>query len=618
MRLAKILLTGALLIGGGVLAPSAAVRAQEEAAAPADEAGAPTDEAATEAEVPPPPPQMDKWNDAHSIPRSNHPAVSWLKLLGIWLTFLLWVRSGDWINRDSQLFNQGYGVWNPAIFFPFFVFLLLSMVIAPGGLPYWLILLILFICYLAAFIPYTVRRNKTVELHEKVFTPDWLRYEFAALANKVGLKVEAERKAEYEKGAPVDLMAIEAPDEVTNKANLLTARQSPGYLLVKELVADMADRRADRSLLDYTQQTVLSRQLIDGVWHNGKTLDRESGDVMLAVMKVLSNLDMTERRKKQAGKFGAKYNEHSYVCPIVSQGVKTGERVMVDLMGGQRASFKTYDDLGMRKKIAEQWAEYMGRDRGLLVIAGLPEGGITTLTDVSLMETDRLLRDFVSIEEEKRREREIENIDVTIFSQAKGETPATILPALIRKYPNVYVCREFVDPEAAKLLIREVNDERLVVTNIQAKDAPEALLRMLQKNVPQREFAKTVTAVLCTRLIRKLCEACKVAYEPTPDLAKKLGLPPGKVESLYRTPKPEEIDKPCKACGGIGYVGRTGLFELLDVNDQIREILIKQPNLDLVRKAARAAGMRPFQEEGVLLIAKGITSLAELQRVLKL
>ena len=231
-------------------------------------------------------------------------------------------------------------------------------------------------------------------------------------------------------------MAIDAPDERTNQANLITARQSPGYLLVKELVAELANRRADRAILDYTQQAVVSRQLVDGVWHNGRTMDRESGDVMLAVMKSLSNLDMTDRRKKQSGKFGAKYNEHSYVVPMVSQGVKTGERVVVDVMGGQRAAFKTYDDLGMRKKLAEQWAERLASNKGLLIISGLPEGGITTTTDVSLMETDRLLRDFVAIEEEKHREREMENIDVTTYSAEKAETPAKILPALIRKHPE--------------------------------------------------------------------------------------------------------------------------------------------------------------------------------------
>ena len=614
-RARSLLIVLAGLAGGAGWFLCAPIQAQDAPQVPA----AATDEAApAPAEEAPPPPKKDKWNDSHSIPRWNWTLVSWPKLLTIILLILLWVKSGDWINRDSQVYDQNYGTWNPAIFFPVFACLLLFAYPVLGGFPYFVLAASLTgICYLAAFVPYTAKRNKSVQLHERVFTPDWFRYEFATLASKVGIKMETERKADYEKGAAVDLMSIEGPDERTKQANLLTARQSPGYLLVKELVAEMSDRRADRALLDYTQQTVVTRQLIDGFWHNGKTTDRESGDVMLAVMKVLSNLDMTERRKKQAGKFGAKYNDHAYVCEVVSQGVKTGERVIVDLLGGQRAAFRKYEEIGIRKKLAEQWADLMGRDRGLLIISGMPEGGITTTTDVSLMETDRLLRDFVSIEEEKHRERELENIDVTTYSAEKGETPTKILPQLIRKYPNVYIARDFVEPEAAKLLLNEISEDRLVITTMQAKDAVETLLRMLQKGVPQREFAKTVTAVLCVRLIRKLCEECKVGYEPTPDLAKKLGLPEGKIEALFRIPKPEEIEKPCKKCGGIGYFGRTAIFELLIVDDTIRQLLIKEPKLELLRKAAKAAGMRPFQEEGVLLLARGVTSLTELQRVLK-
>jgi type II secretory ATPase GspE/PulE/Tfp pilus assembly ATPase PilB-like protein len=291
---------------------------------------------------------------------------------------------------------------------------------------------------------------------------------------------------------------------------------------------------------------------------------------------------------------------------------------MVQLLGGVQHSFKHYEDLGMRPKLAEQWKALMARDKGLLVIAGVPEGGVTTLTDVSLIESDRLLRDFASIEDAHHREREIENLEVTLFDTEKGQTAASVVPGLIRKYPNVYILRDLSDTEAVKLLLNEVrDDDRLVITNVHAKDAPEALLRVLKAKVPQREFAAVVTAVLCTRLIRKLCEACRVGYAPTPDLLKKLGIPQGKVEALYRAPKPEEVDKPCKQCGGLGFYGRTGLFELLEVDDRIREILVKQPKLELVRKAAKLAGMRPFQEEGLLLVAKGVTSLAELQRILK-
>ncbi len=588
--------------------------AQEEA--PAETTG--EEPTAEEEAVAPPAPaarELDKWNDAHSVPRADGPFTHWFKLLSLWLLFLVWVRSADWVNRDTQIFDLGYGKWNLILFFPFLLlFLLLVCLIAH----FWIAVGALAVCYLATFVPYVVTRNKVVELHQKVFTPDWFRYEFAQLAGKVGVKISAERKAEYEKGAPVDLMAIGAPDERDNQANLITARQSPGYIIVKDLIADMVDKRSDRVILDYGQQSVVARHHVDGVWHNSEARDRESGDVMLAVMKTLANLNAAERRKKQEGKFAAKYKEHSYVVPIVGQGVPTGERVMVQLLGGHQDDFRHYADLGMRSKLAEQWAGLMSQDKGLVIIAGVPEGGVTTLTDVSLMETDRLLRDFVAIEEARHRDREIENIDVEIYDASKGQTAASIIPALIRKYPNVYVLRDFSDTEAAKLLLGEVRDEeRLVITSVHAKDAPEALLRMLQMKVPQRDFAAVVTAVLCTRLIRKLCDACKVGYAPTPDLLKKLGIPAGKVEALYRVPKPEEIDKPCKECGGLGFKGRTGLFELLVVDDRIREILVKQPKLDLVRKAARLAGMRPFQEEGLLLVAKGVTSLAELQRVLK-
>jgi type II secretory ATPase GspE/PulE/Tfp pilus assembly ATPase PilB-like protein len=582
--------------------------------------GQPAAEQPPAAAAPPAPaPNLDKWNDSHSIPRLKQLSVAWPKLLLVWLLFMIWVKSADWVNRDSQVFDQGYGKWNPIMFFPFLAVLLLFTLPVFIGLANFLIAAILLpLVYLATFVPYVVVRNKAVQPHEKVFTPDWFRYEFSLLANKVGLKVSAERKADYEKGAPVDLMAMGAADDRADQVNLIGARQSPGYLLVKELIADMVGRRSDRVLLDYSAQSVVSRHLIDGVWHNGEARDRESGDIMLAVMKTLANLDATERRKKQEGKFGATYMDHNYLCPITAQGVKTGERVVVKVMGGAQKSLRSYEDLGMRAKLAEQWAALMARDKGMLIIAGMPEGGVTTLTDISLMETDRLLRDFVAIEDEHHREREIENIEVTTYNKVAGELPSAILPRLIRKYPDVYVLRDFSDPEAAKLLFNEIRDEnRLLITNIHAKEAPEALLRMLQLKVPQRDFAAVVTAVICTRLIRRLCDACKVGYAPTPELLKKLGIPAGKVEALYRVPKPEEADKPCQQCGGVGFKGRTALFELLEANDQIREIIVKQPKLELMRKAARASGMRSFQEEGLLLVAKGVTSLAELQRVLK-
>ena len=583
-------------------------------------------EGPAEAALPAQAPKIDKWNDVHSIPRNRQFSVSWLKLLIFWLLFLIWVRSVDWVNRDSQIHELGYGKWNLIMFLPFFlvVFFFVFPMFSPLPSFFPLGLGLLFVSYIASFSPYVVIHNKSVEGHQKIFTGDWFRYEMAQLANKVGIKIDAERKAEYEKGVKVDLLAIGAEEDRQNQANLITARQSPGYLIVKELVANMVNKRVDRVIIEFTQQSVVERDHIDGVWHNGETRDRESGDVMLAVIKTLAGLDMNERRKKQVSRFGAGYNGTKYICPVTTQGVKTGERVVIDLLGGRREQFDTLEELGMRNKLAERWLELLGTGKGLLILSAMPVGGLTTMTDVSLHQTDRLMRDFFAIEEESHREREIENIEVWTYNAAANETPASTLGPIIRKYPNVLIVRDFVDDKTATMLFEickpanEVRDDRLIITNVHAKEAPEALLRMLQQKVPQGDFAELVTAVLNGRLIRKLCESCKVAYEPSPELLKKLGIPAGKVEQFYRTPKTEEVDKPCLQCTGIGYRGRSGLFELLVVNQEIRRLLVKQPKLELLRKAARAAHMRTLQEEGILLVARGVTSLQELQRVLSL
>jgi len=536
-----------------------------------------------------------------------------LKPLLMFLVLLMWVRAGDWVNRDTQIYRLGWHKWNPILFFPFALISLVMFILPVAVVIKAPIMLVVF---LAVWIPYVLVHNKNVEPHETVLTGPWWRYVFASLGSKVGIKVDAERKAEYEKGAPVDLSAVGAEDENTNNANLLSARHSPGYLLCKDLIVEMVEKRSDRMLLDFTKQAVNVRHEIDGVWHGGEPRERESNDVMLAVMKTLANLNAKERKKKQSGEFGAKYQGKSYVCPLVTQGVATGERVIVTLLGEKKKLFN-YNDLGMREGLQQQWTELMAAEQGLLVLATLPGDGMTTITNISVGQTDRLMRDFAAIEDVNKREEEIQNLGVTTFDSAAGESPATILPRLIRTYPNVYVCRDMVNIESAQLLLGEVRDEHLVITNVRARESAEALLRLLQMKIPAKDLASASKAVLYQRLIRLLCPDCKVAYTPPGEVLRKLGIPSGKIEQLYRPPKGEEIDKPCKTCQGLGYKGRTGVFELLVVSDQMRELLVKQPKLSLLKKAARAARQRSLQEEGILLVAKGITSVPELMRILK-
>ena len=537
--------------------------------------------------------------------------LSLIKILAFWILFAIWVATMDWLNHDCSYTQQPYAIWNTVVFFTFVGAAVLCWM-TPFVVGYTLMCL----AYLGSMGTYTVIRNGSVDPHERILTPSHLRYVFAKVGQKVGLKISAEKKAAYEHGAPVDLSAQGGETDRDNSANLLLARQSPGFIIAKDLIADVIDKRGDRVRLDFSQEQVAVKYQIDGVWHDAESFESEVGDVILAVLKTLANLEINERRKKQTGTFGAEYHNVKYIGRLESQGTKSGERVVLGLDDGSQA-FNTFEDLGMREKLSEQFKKLMMTQAGFMIISSLPDGGLTTSINVSLEETDRLMRNFVTIEDEANRQLEIQNVETTTFNKAAGETPATVLPKLLRTYPDAILVRELADSETIRILCRQVHEKRLAIGGIRAREAPEALLRILMLKVPAKEFAPSVTAVLNQRLIRMLCTECRVPFEPTADILKKLGIPAGRIEALYRVPTEEEMDKPCTVCGGIGYLGRTSLFELLVVDDKIREALLSKPKIDELKKVARRAGMRTLQEEGVLLVAKGITSLNELTRVLK-
>ncbi len=235
---------------------------------------------------------------------------------------------------------------------------------------------------------------------------------------------------------------------------------------------------------------------------------------------------------------------------------------------------------------------------------------------------DRFMRSVVGIEEVQAQDTKVENVQVTTFDAAAGQSPAAVLPAIIRQYPDAYIVPDMVDAATVGILCGEVAEDRFVVAGIRAKDAAESLLRVLMLKVPLKQFVPVISGAVNQRLVRKLCETCKEAYTPGPQVIQQLTAAGQQVEKLYRPPQPpaDKKDKPppvCPDCKGVGYRGRTGIFELLIVDDNVRAVLLKQPQMEHVRLAARKAGMRTLQQEGAALVAQGVTSLEELIRVLK-
>ena len=355
--------------------------------------------------------------------------------------------------------------------------------------------------------------------------------------------------------------------------------------------------------------------MVDGVWHNGEPLERENADPMLEALKTLCGLNWQDRQGRQQGAFSAEYLSATYLGTFVSQGTKTGERVVMQFEGKQ-TRFDTLAHIGMRPKMQEQLKEALNASKGFVLLSAMPGAGLRSSTNVVLRAMDRLVRDFITVEEETNRYEEVENIKVMTYKAAEGQTPDSLLRRVFLEEPEVVIVRDLVNAETVGMLCQEIGKVgRLMVGTIRAKDCAEALLRVLALKVPPAEFAEQVTAVLSQRLIRRLCEHCREAYVPTPGVLAQLGIPPGRVDAFYRPP--QQAEEVCEVCSGIGYVGRTAVFELMIVDDSVRRVLASTPKLDLVRQAAQSAGMRTLQEEGIVLVAKGVTSLEELMRVLK-
>ena len=536
--------------------------------------------------------------------------LSWVKILACWLVFAAWVKTADWVSTDCQDLKLDYLRWNPIVFGSFFAAFVLLWLIPF----FWLGFPLLIIAYVAPFATYVVYRNKQVTNDQRVFTPEHLRYWLATRLNRVGIKMKAEKISVHEAGPPAKLRARGGPDEVTDKANTLKARQFPGFRDARQIVADGLSSRASAIMLDYSQQGVAVRHMIDGVWINREALDREMADPALEAMKTVAGLNPQDRRSRQEGGFIADYQALAYTGTLTTQGTKTGERVLMQLVD-EKVRFKTFDELGMRPKMEEQLRELLRAEQGLMLFSAMPATGLRTTMDIALHSTDRLMREFLGVEADNNRYEDVENIPITTYKAEAGETPATVLPKLFRLHPDVIVVRDLVNGETLKLLCETIGEKRLVISTQRAKDNAEALLRVMSLGVPANQFAKNVIGVLNQRLVRKLCDSCKEAYMPPENVLKQLGIPAGRVQAFYRPPQqPEEV---CEVCGGIGYVGRTAIFELLVVGDTVRKVLASSPKLDLLRQAARKDGMRSLQEEGILLVAKGTTSLPELMRILK-
>lgn len=425
------------------------------------------------------------------------------------------------------------------------------------------------------------------------------------------------------------LKFIPAEDDVdVREAILQSVRPSAGYPSAVLLMADAVTKRADLVLMDFAANQVAVRYQVDGIWHTMPSLPRDTGDYLLATLKQLCSLDYRERRLKQNGKFTVEYMRQKHKCRFTSQGVPTGERVVMAI-DRSKPPLENLEEIGMRPGMRKQLLEYLNNAGGLVLLSALPGDGLSTTWRAALQSTDRFLRDFFSVHEVSRGEPEIINVGEHTWDEAAGETMQSCLRSLLLREPNAIAFPEIGNGDDLTTMARLATEKQLtIVTRLHARHAAEAIVRALALKPDAKSFAEALQAVVCQRTIRKLCPDCRQGFRPNPAMLTQLGLPPERIQVLYRQFQPTKEDlvdergqpvtlAPCETCSGLGFAERTGVFELLEITDEIRTVMKSQPTVAAMNEAVTRSGHVSLRDEGIIMVARGDTSLEELQRVLK-
>ncbi|MCA9026107.1 MAG: Flp pilus assembly complex ATPase component TadA [Planctomycetaceae bacterium] len=398
--------------------------------------------------------------------------------------------------------------------------------------------------------------------------------------------------------------------EVDLRANAKLAQA--GLVPAKELISDALARRADMIRLDPKGRVAAVTLYVDGVPFPGSRMPAQQALAITQMLKLLAGLDIRDRQNAQAGGIVTDYKETPYHLLINTSPLKAGGERLVVRPRNQQVQLETPDDLGFSEDLRVRIRELTSHRRGVVLVCGPPNSGVTTLSFAVIRSIDAYLYSIYSLADFGGR-------SITHISQAErveGETFDRQLARAIRSDADVIIVEPLHEEDRLKIVFDDAT-KVCIVAEYKAPDAGNCITQ-LRDTLGAEIVSDRLAMVLSQKLIRLLCDECKQAYRPNPRLLQKVGLPP-ETKVLYRPPQPIEGEEPdeCYKCGSIGYFGRTGVIQAIEVNDSIKELIKSGADASALKNQARREGMQSFQSDGLRLVAEGKTSLEELQRAFK-
>lgn len=393
-------------------------------------------------------------------------------------------------------------------------------------------------------------------------------------------------------GTHVDL----AVDDLLSMAN-----EAPVVRLVNMLLVEALDAGASDVHLEAYPDNLRARYRIDGVLQDAPSLPRHLVPAVISRLKVMAELDIAERRKPQDGRIRLRLQDRQVDVRVSIIPTLHGESIVLRLLDKERYHV-ALGDLGMSDGTRRRFEECIRRPHGIVLATG-PTGSGKTTTLYAAIDHIRTGREKILTVEDPV-EYELAGVPQVPVRERVGVTFASALRSLLRQDPDVLLVGEIRDKETADIAVHAALTGHLVLSTLHTNDAPSAITRLLDLGVPAYLVASTVEAVLAQRLVRVVCGECAV-QRPSASHSPALGPEAG----TYT------VGSGCPACHDSGFRGRTGIYELLVIDDELRSEIQRQRGTSALRKLARANGMATLVEDGARHVSAGVTTPDEVARV---
>jgi type IV pilus assembly protein PilB len=385
---------------------------------------------------------------------------------------------------------------------------------------------------------------------------------------------------------------------------------APLVRLVNSIIFEAAEDGASDVHFEPQSDALVVRFRIDGVLHETQRIPRRSAVGVTTRLKVLAKLDIAERRKPQDGRISLSASAAGRMLDVRVATLPTveGESVVMRLLDKSKKP-PTMEEVGLSIAMREQLTAMIQRPTGALLVTGPTGSGKSTTLFSAMTEINRPEINVITVEDPV--EYRLPGLNQVQINPRAGLTFATALRSILRSDPDVVMVGEIRDVETAKISIEAALTGHFVLSTLHTNDAPSALSRLNEMGVEPFLTGAAVTGVLAQRLARRLCEHCKALYSPN-----KQELDSARIPEELRHGKTELFRRNgCVRCRQTGYKGRIGVFQLLEMNEELSTLAARKASHEELERAALEAGMTTLWGDGIEKVLAGLTSLEELARV---